>query len=161
MSAVTAIPKRPLYVWLTHPFEVCLALALVLTAIPSLAQDWTFSGVIDERLGWVLSLIWQGGLILGGTMSLWGLFRRPRAASRKDSAYRLAKLRAIEGSGSVLMGTSCAVYAFVLGAFADKNLFVVSAIATLAMAFFLRSIALRMADSIVLNTLRDFNATVA
>lgn len=143
---------------LTHPFELCVAFAMLLTGVRSLLASVQLSGTVDQGAGQLLASIWQIGIIAGSLAILTSLVLRPMLTRKGERAKSIG--RTVEASGLIAIATSCIVYVVVL-LFAGSTTsgFAVAITIGVGVACILRVIALRLTDQAVIHQLRMMNGS--
>lgn len=145
-------------IFLTHPFELCVAFAMLMTGIRSLVDSVNLSASVNTGVGHLLSTIWQIGIIAGSAAVLFSLFARPMLARKGEMAKSIG--RTVERVGLLLIATSCLVYTIVLlsiGTRASGFAFAITMGVGIACIF--RSVALQRTDQAVIHQLRMLNGS--
>lgn len=145
-------------IFLTHPFELCVAFAMLMTGIRSLLASVELSGSVDRGTGDILAAIWQFGIITGSAAVLVSLFLRPSLARKGERAKSIG--RTTERVGLLLIATTCLVYVSVLILIGTSTSgFAVAITLGVGIACILRSLALRRTDQAVIRQLRILNGS--
>ena len=145
-------------VFLTHPFELCVAFAMLLIGVRALLASVQMSASVDRGVGDLMASIWQYGIIAGSAAILLSLFLRPAMARKGERAKSIG--RTIERVGLLLVATACIIYAIVLVALGTGTSgFAIAITIGVGVACILRSIALRRTDQAVIHQLRMLNGS--
>jgi hypothetical protein len=145
-------------IFLTHPFELCVAFAMLMTGVRALLASVNLSASVDRGVGDLMAAIWQFGIIAGSSAILLSLFARPLLAQRGERYKSIG--RTVERVGLLFIATSCLVYAVVLVALGTSTSgFAIAITLGVGTACVLRSIALRRTDQAVIHQLRMLNGS--
>jgi hypothetical protein len=130
------------FILLTHPFELCISLILMLAGIQSFIRGQPFSAAIERDLTWALTLAWTVGIFVGALMVFVALLLRRQSMSE----VKRITLRGIERSGLYFLAGSSWVYAFVIGTRGTASGYAIGMMTAVGVACVFRCIALRRAD---------------